>query len=63
MAKKKDRRTKSQPSSAVVPVVPMPPIDDPLKRQRESEPSPERAKEMAQARLEALRKLGRVKDQ
>jgi hypothetical protein len=63
MAKKKNRRTKSLPSSAVVPVVPIPPLDDPLKRQQASEPSPERAKEMAEARVEALRRLGRIKDQ
>jgi hypothetical protein len=60
---KKDARPKAAPPSAVVPAVPMPPPDDPLKRQRESEPSPERAKEMAEARLEALRKLGRIKDE
>jgi len=62
VAKRKNRRPKTLPSSAVVPVVPIPPPDDPLKRQQESEPSPERAREMAEARLEALRKLGRIKD-
>jgi hypothetical protein len=63
MAKKKDRPLKSLVPSAVVPAVPTPPNDDPLKRQQESEPSPDRARQMAEARLEALRKLGRIKDE
>ena len=62
MAKKKDRLPKPVSPSAVVPAVPMPPADDPLKRQQENEPSPDRAKQMAEARLEALRRLGRITD-
>jgi hypothetical protein len=40
----------------------MPPADDPLKREQDSEPSPDRARQMAEARLKALRKIGRIKD-
>ena len=39
-----------------------PPPDNPLLRQRETEPTPERTKEMAEARLDAMRKLGLIKE-
>ena len=63
MAKKKTGpKSDAVPPSAVVPAVPMPPPDDPLKRQQETEPSSERAKQMAEARVAAMRKMGRIKD-
>jgi hypothetical protein len=54
------RKRKSRAKSAPQPA--QPPPDNPLLRQRGTEPPPERAKEMAEARLEALRKLGRIKE-
>ena len=53
---------KAKPRAKSAPRPPQPPPDNPLLRQRGTEPPPERAKEMAEARLEALRKLGRIKE-
>jgi hypothetical protein len=56
MARKK---RKPRAKSAAEPL--QPPPDNPLLRQRETEPTPERAKQMAEARLDAMRKLGLIK--
>ena len=54
------KKRKPRAKSAARPL--QPPPDNPLLRQRETEPTPERAKEMAEARLDAMRKLGLIKD-
>ena len=54
------KKRKPRAKSAARPL--QPPPDNPLLRQRGTEPSPERAKEMAEARVEALKKLGLIKD-
>ena len=54
------KKRKSRAKSAAQPL--QPPPDNPLLRQQETEPTPERAKEMAEARLDAMRKLGLIKE-
>lgn len=61
--KKRKPTSKSAPTPRKPLRVPAkPPPDNPLLRQQGTEPSPERAKEMAQARLDALKKLGLIKE-